>query len=357
MVDGRVERVVNVRGAGPAGLAAAMAAVDAGARAVVHEQRATVGGRFHDDFQGLENWSTARDVLEEMAELGIEPDFDHAPVRELLLFDPDGRERLCRSDRPLFYLLRRGGGPGTLDSALLGQARRRGVDLRFRSTVDVERKGGVDASGPRATGIIAVGHVFTTDMADMACAAVSDRLAWQGYAYLLVQGGRGTLACCLFGDFGRRAEYLQRCVDFFRSRAGLRMTEARRFGGIGCARPPATARRGAALRAGEAAGFQDALFGFGIRYALLSGHLAGRCFATGREAAYDAWWRRRLGGMLNTALYNRLLYERGGHWAYRYLAWRVSVAGRPRDWLRRFYGPAWYKGAAARLLRRRKEMS
>ncbi len=343
-------RVVTIRGAGPAGLAAALAAADAGARVVVHERRPAVGGRFHGDFQGLENWSTRGDVLEELAGLGIATDFSCAPVRELLLIDPDGRERLCRSQQPLFYLLRRGMEADTLDAALQRQALARGVELRLRSTVALERHGGVDASGPRGGEIIALGYVFDTDMADGAYAAVADDLAWRGYAYLLVQGGRGTLATCLFGDFQRRRAYLERCVEFFRQRAGLRMREARRFGGVGLARCPATARRGAVLRAGEAAGFQDALFGFGIRYALLSGHLAGHCSARGVPDAYDRHWRRRFGAMLRSAHVNRRLYEWGGAWAYRYLVWRVCGARQPRHWLRRFYGPSWYKSMAAALL-------
>jgi len=341
---------VTIRGAGPAGLAAALAAADGGARVVVHEQRSVVGGRFHGDFQGLENWTTAGDVLEELAALGIGADFDHSPVRELLLFDPDGRERLCRSERPLFYLLRRGAQHGTLDDTLQRQALRRGVQLRLRSTADLKQEGGIDASGPRGAGIVALGYVFATDMADGAYAAVSDELACRGYAYLLVHGGRGTLASCLFDGFQQRTEYLARCVDFFRQRVGLRMQDARRFGGVGAAQSPASARCGAVLRAGEAAGFQDALFGFGIRYALLSGHLAGRSFAAGRCGEYDTQWRMRFGGMLHSALFNRRLYEWGGHWAYRYLVWRVCGVRRPRRWLRRFYGPSWYKSTAARLL-------
>lgn len=46
----------------------------------VFERRRDVGARFHGDFQGLENWSTEKDVLEELASFGIETAFDHTPV-------------------------------------------------------------------------------------------------------------------------------------------------------------------------------------------------------------------------------------------------------------------------------------
>jgi len=54
------------------------------------------------------------------------------------------------------------------------------------------------------------------------------------------------------------------------------MTNPRPFGGFGNLYTGQAVRKGRLLYTGEAAGFQDALFGFGLRYAMLSGHLAAR---------------------------------------------------------------------------------
>ncbi len=80
-----------------------------------------------------------------------------------------------------------------------------------------------------------------------------------------------------------------------------------------------------------------------------------RCFATERLEAYDDPWRRRFGGMLSSIFFNRRLYEWGGYWACRYLAWRVTRATDPRRWLRRFNGSSRSKVWAVGWLQREKE--
>ncbi|WP_297528709.1 NAD(P)-binding protein [Thiohalobacter sp.] len=346
-------QVVEIVGAGPAGLAAALAVRAAGREAVVHERRADVGLRFHGDFQGLENWTTPGDVLDELAAAGIVPEFGQVPFHEVTLFDPDGVPRLFRSEAPLFHLLRRGPGPGTLDAALKAQALAAGAELRFGDTVSRLPQGGIVTEGPHRADAIAAGWLFETDMADAAYAAISDRLAPKGYAYLLIQGGQGTLASCLFDDFHREREYVARVEAFFRARVGLVMRNPRRFGGSGNFFLPRTARKGNILYAGEAAGFQDPLFGFGLRSALLSGAAAGRALAAGRPADYETFWRERLRPRQETAATNRWLYERLGDRGYRAVIHRFPADGDPRDYLRRAYAPRllkrlWYRAWVGR---------
>jgi len=55
---------IQIAGAGPAGLAAAITLAKNGRQVVVHEARNEVGDRFNGDFQGLENWTTEQNVLE-----------------------------------------------------------------------------------------------------------------------------------------------------------------------------------------------------------------------------------------------------------------------------------------------------
>ncbi len=343
---------IHVSGAGPSGLAAALVARHAGRPVVVHERSSGVGHRFHDDFQGLENWTTDGDVIEEMSSLGIDPTFDHTPFREVLLFDARGREYRYRSSRPLFYLVRRGPTPGSLDTSLKAQALARGIEIRFGEARRHLPEGGIVAGGPHGGEAIAVGYVFRTSAADGVYGALSDRLAPKGYSYLLVCQGRGTIASCMFDDFRHSALYLERTVAFFRERVGFDMEHPQRFGGGGNFSVPRTARRGRLLFVGEAAGFQDALWGFGLRYAMLSGSLAARALLSDGREDYDHLWESRFGGLLRAGVVNRFLYGKLGDVGYTGLAWLLGRTADPRSWLGRLYRPSALKTLLYPIARR-----
>ncbi len=352
--EGReMESMIEIVGAGPSGLAAALTIARRGGHAIVYERHTDVGKRFHGDFQGLENWTTKGDVLEEMASIGIEPTFEHTAFREMVLYDPTGREHVFRSERPIWYLIRRGSEPGTLDQAMKAQALDAGVDIRFKTLKEHMPDGGIVAHGPHKVDAIAVGYVFESPLADGAYAAVSEELAPKGYSYLLICGGRATIASCMFADFHNEKAYLQRTVDFFREKIGIELVNERRFGGFGNLRPMGRVRKGAMLYVGEGAGFQDALFGFGLRYAMLSGNLAARALLDGRPADYDGLLSDRLGGLMKASVVNRYLYDKLGNRGYVRLANRIDRKSDVRKWLRRYYGPGWARSLLYPIARRR----
>jgi flavin-dependent dehydrogenase len=347
-----VGEAIHIVGAGPAGLAAALTVARAGRQAVVHELRQDVGSRFHGDLQGIENWTTPADALDELRASGIEPSFCSQPFCEAAFYDPEGREYTCRSPTPMFYLVRRGRETGTLDQQLKAQALAAGIEIRFQDPVRRLPEGGIVAGGPRGSDAIVVGYVFETHRADGVFAVLSDRLAPRGYAYLLVSRGRGTVATCLFEDFHREKLYLERTIAFFQERAGLAMRDPVRFGGTGNVLLPSTARHGNILFAGEAAGFQDALWGFGIRIAMLSGHLAAQALLAGAPAAYDRLWRSRLGDLVRVSIVNRYLFDRMEDRGYVRLMRSIGRAGDTRQWLRRHYAPSLGKRLLLALARR-----
>lgn len=86
----------------------------------------------------------------------------------------------------MFYLVRRGSGPGTLDSALLGQVREAGAEVRFGVYRHEAGPGTIVATGADRADGLAAGFTFRTSLPDQAHAIVHPLLAPGGYSYLLI---------------------------------------------------------------------------------------------------------------------------------------------------------------------------
>ncbi|MFM9888601.1 MAG: NAD(P)/FAD-dependent oxidoreductase [Burkholderiales bacterium] len=301
---------IDIAGAGPAGLAAAIVLARHGLPVRVLERSHCVGSRFNDDLQGLENWSDACDIHQEFRGLGIEPTWWYRAASGGELFDASLRGTAVRSSRPLFYFVRRGAVfAESLDNALLRQARELGVEVRFRHKAEPAAVR-IHAGGPTGRPMAVVrGMTFRTDQPDMACTILSDRLAPKGYAYFLVADGQATLATVLLSRFLESNACLGETVRAVQHLYGVRVpNHAPRWGGYASFRIPKSAIRGGTCLAGEAAGFQDALFGFGLRSAIVSGALAALSLIKGDD--YDEAWRARLLPQLKASQVNRILYNR-----------------------------------------------
>ncbi len=326
-------RAITIVGAGPAGLTAAITLAWGGYRVVVHEQHPDVGGRFHGDLQGLENWSAEEDVLDSLRAMRVEPDFYCRPITVARAYTPQ-RSVQFGSRTPLFYLVRRGEDADSLDESLKRQAQARGVEVRFNSRLAPEQAD-IIATGPREAHIVAAGMLFETTLADTAMVMLDNALAPHGYAYLLTADGRATLATTMFARFQDAKRCLERSVTRVRALLGLEIRNPRRFTGYGTLWRPRSAIRSDRLYVGEAAGFQDNLFGFGIRFAMTSGYLAARSLLEGLD--YDALWRAQFGSRLRTSLVNRLAYELLGRRGHDYIVRKTAESADPRELWKTYY--------------------
>lgn len=330
-----VDTPITIVGAGPSGLASAIVLARAGRNVVVRERQKSVGARFHGDFQGLENWSVKRDALDEISDLGIALSFPVRPVFSGAAYDSGGHRYEVSDEQPLYYLLRRGPGDNTLDEALLAAARDAGAEIRFNDQVERVPPQAIVATGPRRADVIASGFTFRTKMEDANLVCFNDRLAPWGYAYLLIRDGFGTLASCIFRDFKNHAAHLQATVDYYQECAGLQMIDPIPFGGYGMVSRVTRVERRGRLLVGERAGLQDALAGFGVRYALVSGALAAQSILRGES--YEKLLRRRLQGLHHAGIVNRFVFQSIGERTRARVLDRLSK-GAARRGLRRLYG-------------------
>jgi len=337
------DKIIEIAGAGPAGLAAAITLAQAGREVIVHEASKEVGHRFgsqYQDFQGLENWTTEQDILSLFEQQGLTTDFATLACRQGTLFDAKERRYQVESKQPLFYMLERGPGPRTLDSAMLKQAQSLGVEVRFNSRLREITNQGIMAAGPKAADAVSAGYHFATDMADGYWAICDDNLAPKGYAYLLIMDGIGTVKSCMFDDFKNEKQYVKKTVTAFEKLANLEMQNPKFHGGIGNFYVPDTAYDGSHPIVGEQAGFQDTLWGFGMRLVISSGQLAARSLLTGEN--YDTLWRKELKPQMDTSVVNRCLFGLLGNRGYGWFLRKQSDRD-VRDALRKQYQPSMFK--------------
>ena len=307
---------VHIVGAGPASLVTAINLAKAGIEVVIHEQKSEVGSRFNGDFQGIENWSTDMDALEFLSSIGISINFLCKPQSTGLFYGPDLKNHILETSRPLFYLVKRGTGPDTLDQGLKRQAVESGVKVLWNDKIErVQYQTTIIGTGPRAADVIARGIIFKTSHHDACYGFLDNRIAPKGYAYLLVHKGDATFATVLYEDFPKAKDYFRRAFEIMKRVVDIEIYEPKEFGGYGNFVLNHNLRNMSnVLLVGEAAGFQDALWGFGLRYAMLSGYLAAKSILTG--ASYSQLCEVEIRPLMETSLANRWLFAHLGNFGY-----------------------------------------
>jgi flavin-dependent dehydrogenase len=343
---------VNIIGAGPSGLAAAIVLRKHGIPVKVFEMSPDVGYRFIGEFQGLENWSSEKDITELLKEIGIEINFLCVPYYSGTVYSPGMNPSEIKSDRPIFYLVKRGSMTGALDIGLKEQALSLGVEILFNHRLDTFDGKAIVGTGPKGCDVTAVGITFNTAMDDKSVVVFDDNIAPKGYAYLLVNQGYGTMVTVLYREYRRGNECFENMVSFFNDNIDLDISNEKKFGGYGNFFIRDTQIHHEKLYIGESAGFQDCLWGFGMWYAILSGYLAAKSLIDGSD--YDLLWKSQLKPILDTSLINRYLFEKMGSTGYRYLTKRLA-RGDPCNFLRRHYNYSFFKHLLLPFAKRKHE--
>jgi flavin-dependent dehydrogenase len=341
---------IRIAGAGPSGLAAAIVLARAGRAVEVHEAKRDVGTRFIGDLQIIEGSSEAEPVPAFLERIGIERNFYFRPSTWATFYDHRGNARLIRSKDPYGYFIRRGAEESTLDRGLLAQARALGVDVRFNSRL-APADADIVATGPAAPDGLAREMTWKTSDDERVDVYFNHKLSPGGYSYLFILDGIATFGCAIVADFKKIDTYFEHSL-----------AEAQRMRKFAI---PADARVGYSYMnfhlkdratangtrwVGEAAGFQDYLFGLGIRYALTSGWLAARSILEARD--FDELWAAEFGSKQETSLVNRFLYESGGNVGLSMFVRHAAGAKDFHGYLAKWHRRTWWKSLLAPVVRR-----
>jgi flavin-dependent dehydrogenase len=300
---------IKIAGAGPSGLVAAINLAKAGYKVDVYEKRTDTGKRFHGDLQGLENWSSTTNVLQELDQMNIRVNFDCDPLLALTITNgTKQRESRYSNDSPLCYLVKRGALPGSLDQGLKAQALEAGVQIHFNQALSPQ-EADIVATGPISKEVFAVGKgiVFETTHEDINVFLVNDQAAYKGYSYLLITNGYGCMCTVLFDRFAQLNDCYGVSERLLKELVPFDIRNPTAVAGIGSFSTRNVFQQGKTVFVGEAAGIQDMLWGFGIRTAMQSGYLAANCLIHGSE--YPEVAKEFFQAKLKATLISRFLWE------------------------------------------------
>ena len=328
------EKEINILGAGISGLSCAIILQRNGYTVNVYEKKSDVGMRFNNDWQALENWSDDIDVLKQIESYGIDTTFKYEPINSLYFHL--GKKKKLLDVKNGAYLVCRGKEKGSLDTDLLKQAKNLGVKVYFNSRmVDTIH---IDATGPKKGNILARGILFLTKSVDSYYMAIGEEIAEGFYSYLLIRKGHGTIAT-VFGskNSNRSNEFLKNTIDQFSNYIDKKeLLEGKKFGGYGNFEIKKNLRdKNGALLIGEAGGFQDYFWGFGMRYAIQTSYLAARSIMD--NESYEELIKANIALKMKHSLRNRVLFESLGKLSYPILYYSLAKSRHPLKILKTLY--------------------
>lgn len=305
------EDAIHIMGAGLSGLAAATILAQAGRDVHVHDIRADSGARFDGDFQGIENWTSDNDFIDDMRSWGLDPDeFKFTEFHEVDAIDPEDQIRKAWSPTVAFRVIERGTAEHTIDQGMKRQAVAAGAKLHYKSRVKPEDCH-IIATGPKGTSAVAYGEIFHTTFPNHVSFHFNDKLAPGAYAYLIVIDGVGLICTCLWRKQKKSDRFLNETIAWYENHyPNLDRKPFKRVGGKGDFTINQHYKVKGRYYIGEAGGLQDFMWGFGMRYAITSGVYAAHDILG--KGDYEKSVRKNLLPLIRASAANRFLMNRVG---------------------------------------------
>lgn len=337
-----MKQTIKISGAGISGLTASINLAKNGFNVVIYEKEKDTGLRFNDDFQGLENWSTEEDILNILNRINIKIDFFYKAFNEADLINNyfEKYKIVSSNNRTGIYMFQRGTSSNCLDQRLKNQALDAGVNIKFNSCVE-EKEVDIVATGPIFTSGIAYGIKGDVDSDDKVMVMLDDDSAPKGYIYMAIINGKITLASVIMENFSNARNYFENAKKKIERIYNIKIMNTKPFIGKGNFVLLNSYKEDDRLLIGERAGFQDYLFGFGMRYAFLSGYFAAQSII--QSVDYNLLVKKELLDTMKSSLVNRYLYEKLSNKGYRKLIKRWVNSPDPIKFLKSWYNLNWYK--------------
>jgi len=340
----QTKKTIKIAGAGISGLTAAICLAKAGYRVEVYERNETSGKRFEGDFQGIQNWGFNGDALDFLKSIGIKINFECTGFKKISIWGPKGIKKNFTLRKPSYYLVKRGTEKGSLDYGLKEQSlANKKIKLFYNhpvkpNEVDIVATGPVFNDSNKDG--FAAGYVFKTDISDQSIMIFNDDCAIDGYSYFLVHNNYGVIVTVIIKNFEKLNDYREKTLKFCQKNKKFKMINARKFSGT-CNVFLPKIPNDKKIYIGEACGMQDYLWGFGMRYAIVSAHLAAKSIVEKKD--FYKLYKKEILPKIKTSVSNRLIFKMLGNRSYRTFINNLAKIEDPLDFLDRFYKPSLLK--------------
>ena len=337
---------IHIMGAGLSGLAAATTLASAGIEVHVHDARADSGQRFDGDFQALENWSMDDDFFDQLRNWGYDPnEFKATEFNVVDLIHPDDVITKTHSPKVAYRIVERGTSEHTIDQGFKRMAISAGAKIHYKSKVK-EEDCQIIACGPKGTSAVAFGEIFRTKHPNHIAFQLNDKLAPGSYSYLIIIDGIGLICTCLWRKQSGSERFLNETIAWYQKNyPDIDMDPIKRVGGKGDFTINKHYFQDGRYYVGESGGLQDFMWGFGMRMAVWSGHLAAQDILG--NCNYETEVRKQLMPYVRTSVANRFLMNRVGDRTFKFMckSWMRSQAkkGDGLIWIGKLFRPKLYK--------------
>ena len=325
----------HIVGAGIAGMTAAINLSKSGKSVIIYEKNDCIGGSRDGDFEGMENWIFSKNISDSITECGL--DFNgipKSPVFEFFVHLYGIRPVKIKSPEPFFNIVKRGTSSDSLDNYLAEICKSFNVKFLFNQNYDIS-KADINATGSLRAAAYIRGAQIEANLPNQVHLLLGKQFAPRGYAYLIINDGCGTIATA-FKKTSNRSDPLNPCIQYF-NKIGLDFHIKSTFAKYGSFHLPKIWQRNNPLNIGEAGGYQDYLFGFGMRFAMYSGlsaayKLLGK-YSQSRIIDRELNIKRKI-SFANRLLYENLLFENTKYWVSRFQnsKYPLNILRKSYDW-------------------------
>ena len=318
------QKKVRIAGGGIAGLSAAMFLQSNNISTIIYEKESKIGGSRHGDYEGLENWIFNDDIHSSFKDIGFEFNkIQSNPINSFFVHTSSEKPLRIQNKTPFFYLVSRGDNSNDIDHQLFRQCKKAGVEFKFGEAAPSYCD--IIATGTRKASAYIQGINFNTNLKNQVHLLLGKKFAPKGYAYLIIQNGSGTIATAFKKVKNSEEKYLENCIKYFKS-MNINFFKRKDFSSRGSFSMPVKALNSPMI-IGEAGGFQDYLFGFGMRMSMMSGMVAALKIKGEKSNAKSLYQcinkKRRL------SFVNRILYERLNDSQMYFFAKKFSISNEP----------------------------